>query len=185
MDNFVKDQFLPTIRSNYRTRVADALMSEGMRPIEEAVHFFSLASGAFPYYLKSNNQPHAAKAQATTLSRPHWHLPCSLTCASLRCALQVSLFCPLPADASAFRPKAKTVGVYEGTLAAGRPVLSGPLAVEAVAHEVLAWAVALPVYAGELVGLVHTLLERTLERCKTVLTEVRAADTIGEPSSLL
>ena len=77
-----------------------------------------------------------------------------------------------PPDASAFRPKAKTVGVYESSLAAGRPVLSGPLSVEAVAHEVLAWAVALPVYAGELVGLVHTLLERALERCKTVLTEV-------------
>ena len=64
------------------------------------------------------------------------------------------------------------MGVYESSLAAGRPVLSGPLSVEAVAHEVLAWAVALPVYAGELVGLVHTLLERALERCKTVLTEV-------------
>eukprot|EP00897_Mesotaenium_endlicherianum_P010606 jgi/Mesen1/9574/ME000065S09000 len=103
IDNFVKDQFLPSIRADYRSRVADAL------------------------------------------SGP-----------------------------SAFRPKARNSGAMNGAKAANhehRHILQGPLTVEALVEEVLSWAQAMPVYAADFVALVHTLLERTLERCRAAFTE--------------
>lgn len=80
---------------------------------------------------------------------------------------------------SAFRPKGRGAGAYEATVEKGRPVLQGPLAVEQLVIEVLAWAQAMPVYASEFVHLVHTLLDRTLERCRAVFTEA----TLGSTSS--
>lgn len=45
-------------------------------------------------------------------------------------------------------------------------------------QQVLKWAVAMPVYASELVSLIHALLERSLERCKAVYTEVRGSPLV-------
>jgi exocyst complex component 4 len=38
--------------------------------------------------------------------------------------------------------------------------------------QVLGWAQAMPMYAGEILELVQTLLDRTLERCRAAYTEV-------------
>ncbi|GJP40093.1 hypothetical protein CLOM_g24381 [Closterium sp. NIES-68] len=114
MDSFVKDQFLPCVRDDYRSRVAEALSSP-----------------------------------------------------------------------SAFRPRAKTIGMYESAAEKGRPLLQGPVAVEGVVEEVLEWAKAMPVYAGDFVALVHTLLDRTLERCRGVYTEAvlgsLSSNLVGRP----
>lgn len=110
MDSFVKDQFLPAVRDDYRSRVAEALSSP-----------------------------------------------------------------------SAFRPRAKSLGTYESSVSKGRPLLQGPMAVEGVVEEVLEWAKAMPVYASELIALVHVLLDRTLERCRAVYTEA----VLGSLSSAL
>lgn len=73
---------------------------------------------------------------------------------------------------AAFRPKGKKVkGPYETSQEKSRLMLQGPLVVEQLVGEVLLWAQAMPVYAGEFVHLIHTLLERTLERCRAVYTE--------------
>lgn len=42
-----------------------------------------------------------------------------------------------------------------------------------VGCQVLGWAQAMPMYAGEILELVQTLLERTLERCRAAYTEVK------------
>lgn len=42
-----------------------------------------------------------------------------------------------------------------------------------VSLQVLGWAQAMPKYASEILELVQTLLDRTLERCRAVYTEVR------------
>lgn len=48
--------------------------------------------------------------------------------------------------------------------------------------QVLGWAQAMPMYAGEILELVQTLLERTLERCRAGYTEVniRIANLLAE-----
>ncbi|KAG0614993.1 hypothetical protein M758_5G006700 [Ceratodon purpureus] len=114
IENFVKDQFLPIVYVDYRTRVADALASP-----------------------------------------------------------------------SAFRLKAHPGAVYESSLERGRPVLHGPLAANQLITEVLGWAQAMPMYAGEILELVQTLLERTLERCRAAYTEAvlgsLSSSVIGRP----
>ncbi|XP_073395601.1 exocyst complex component SEC8 isoform X2 [Physcomitrium patens] len=114
IENFVKDQFLPIVYVDYRTRVADALASP-----------------------------------------------------------------------SAFRLKAHPGAVYEPALERGRPVLHGPLAANQLITEVLGWAQAMPMYAGEILELVQTLLERTLERCRAAYTEAvlgsLSSSVIGRP----
>ncbi|BBN15064.1 exocyst complex component 4 [Marchantia polymorpha subsp. ruderalis] len=114
IENFVKDQFLPIVRVDYRTRVADALASP-----------------------------------------------------------------------AAFRLRSHPGTLYEPTVEKGRPVLQGPLAANELVKEVLGWAQAMPMYAGEILELVQTLLERTLERCRAGYTEAVlgsfSSDVIGRP----
>ncbi|KAL3692079.1 hypothetical protein R1sor_005730 [Riccia sorocarpa] len=114
IENFVKDQFLPIVRVDYRTRVADALASP-----------------------------------------------------------------------AAFRLRSQPGTLYEPTIEKGRPVLQGPLAANQLVTEVLGWAQAMPMYAGEILELVQTLLERTLERCRAGYTEAVlgsfSSDIIGRP----
>lgn len=74
---------------------------------------------------------------------------------------------------AAFKPRGRTVEVYDRTVEKGRPVLQGGLAAESLVLEVLAWAQALPMFAGQLVGVVQSMLERLLERCRAAYTEVR------------
>ncbi|KAL2621943.1 hypothetical protein R1flu_002148 [Riccia fluitans] len=114
IENFVKDQFLPIVRVDYRTRVADALASP-----------------------------------------------------------------------AAFRLRSQPGSLYQPTIDKGRPVLQGPLAANQLVTEVLGWAQAMPMYAGEILELVQTLLERTLERCRAGYTEAVlgsfSSDVIGRP----
>jgi exocyst complex component 4 len=76
------------------------------------------------------------------------------------------------AGPSAFRLKAHPGAVYESSVEACRPILQGPLAANHLITEVLGWAQAMPMYAGEILELVQTLLDRTLERCRAAYTEV-------------
>ncbi|XP_024391449.1 exocyst complex component SEC8 isoform X3 [Physcomitrium patens] len=89
------------------------------------------------------------------------------------------------ASPSAFRLKAHPGALYEATLETGRPVLQGPMAANRLVTEVLGWAQAMPKYAGEILELVQTLLDRTLERCRAVYTEAvlgsLSATVIGRP----
>jgi exocyst complex component 4 len=101
MENFVKNQFLPIVHVDYRTRVANALASP-----------------------------------------------------------------------AAFRLKAYPGAVYETLVEKGRPILQGPMSANHLITEVLGWAQAMPMYASEILELVQTLLDRTLERCRAVYTEV-------------
>ncbi|KAG0618847.1 hypothetical protein M758_4G095100 [Ceratodon purpureus] len=114
IENFVKNQFLPIVHVDYRTRVADALASP-----------------------------------------------------------------------AAFRLKAHPGAVYEATAERGRPVLQGPMAANHLVTEVLGWAQAMPMYASEILELVQTLLDRTLERCRAVYTEAvlgsLSSTVIGRP----
>ncbi|CAM6126948.1 unnamed protein product [Calypogeia fissa] len=114
IENFVKDQFLPIVRVDYRTRVADALASP-----------------------------------------------------------------------SAFRLRSYPGAQYESAVENGRPVLQGPLAANQLVCEVLGWAQAMPMYAGEILELVQTLLERTLDRCRAGYTEAvlgsLSSNVIGRP----
>jgi exocyst complex component 4 len=100
MENFVKNQFLPIVHVDYRTRVANALASP-----------------------------------------------------------------------AAFRLKAYPGAVYETLVEKGRPILQGPMSANHLITEVLGWAQAMPMYASEILELVQTLLDRTLERCRAVYTE--------------
>ncbi|XP_024372095.1 exocyst complex component SEC8 isoform X2 [Physcomitrium patens] len=114
IEKFVKNQFLPIVHVDYRTRVADALASP-----------------------------------------------------------------------SAFRLKAHPGALYEDSVEKGRPVLQGPIAANHLVTEVLGWAQAMPKYASEILELVQTLLDRTLERCRAVYTEAvlgsLSSTVIGRP----
>jgi hypothetical protein len=81
---------------------------------------------------------------------------------------------------AAFKPRGRTVEVYDRTVEKGRPVLQGGLAAESLVLEVLAWAQALPMFAGQLVGVVQSMLERLLERCRAAYTEVRTGSESSE-----
>jgi len=89
------------------------------------------------------------------------------------------------ASPSAFRLKAHPGALYETTVEKGRPVLQGPMAANLLVIEVLGWAQAMPMYASEILELVQTLLDRTLERCRAVYTEAvlgsLSSTVIGRP----
>eukprot|EP00899_Mesostigma_viride_P003467 jgi/Mesvir1/13120/Mv06096-RA.1 len=73
--------------------------------------------------------------------------------------------------ADAFRLQARAHTVYSPLVERGRPVLVGILRAEAVIRELVCWARALPMYAGDITVLVETLHVRMLDKARNLYFE--------------
>lgn len=134
IENFVKDQFLPIVRVDYRTRVADALASEPLNAFlsDWSWHFFGMRLSCI-----------------SDIELPTWYVTRALRKSCLPSVMMLRLlptflFSSLLAywnglaspGPSAFRLRSYPGAQYESAVESGRPVLQGPLAANQLVCEV-------------------------------------------------